>query len=111
MGRSTRKGMRSVALLLQSVLCCYAVSEGGRGSQCFPRGAPYPWTPREAPPARPPARLVGRFGICANNRLERPPQELRVSTVRSFPWAAQLKFRTHVASSQCSLIMGRNAHR
>eukprot|EP00969_Alexandrium_andersonii_P361831 15458418-Alexandrium_andersonii.AAC.1 len=30
----------------------------------------------EAPPARPPSRLVGRFGVCANNGADSTPREL-----------------------------------
>eukprot|EP00969_Alexandrium_andersonii_P263429 11642887-Alexandrium_andersonii.AAC.1 len=33
--------------------------------------------PCEAPPARPPARLVVRFGICANKSAEPTTRELR----------------------------------
>eukprot|EP00969_Alexandrium_andersonii_P294615 13022579-Alexandrium_andersonii.AAC.1 len=34
-------------------------------------------SPREVPPARSPARLVGRFGVCANNGERCTPYELR----------------------------------
>eukprot|EP00969_Alexandrium_andersonii_P305971 13525634-Alexandrium_andersonii.AAC.1 len=44
------------------------------------RGSPR--TPREAPPAHPPARFVGRFGICAKNGADRTPPELQGPILR-----------------------------
>eukprot|EP00969_Alexandrium_andersonii_P331303 14643250-Alexandrium_andersonii.AAC.1 len=49
----------------------------------LPRGSPPPrGHPREAPSAHPPARLVGRFGICAKSGAECTPRELRGQILR-----------------------------
>eukprot|EP00969_Alexandrium_andersonii_P313226 13839066-Alexandrium_andersonii.AAC.1 len=40
--------------------------------------------PQEAPPARPLAGFVGRFGICAKNGADHTPPELRGSVLKQF---------------------------
>eukprot|EP00969_Alexandrium_andersonii_P134793 5963265-Alexandrium_andersonii.AAC.1 len=55
------------------------------GSAALPR------PPREAPPARRPARLVGGFGICARNGTERTPPELLSAKFEAVPGPVQFK--------------------
>eukprot|EP00969_Alexandrium_andersonii_P184429 8147954-Alexandrium_andersonii.AAC.1 len=43
---------------------------------CIFLGGLRPRPAREAPPARPPARLISRYRSCANNGAERSPREL-----------------------------------
>eukprot|EP00969_Alexandrium_andersonii_P135212 5981313-Alexandrium_andersonii.AAC.1 len=43
-----------------------------------------PGTPREAPPARSPARLIGRSGIGINNHSACTPRRLGGPTLTSF---------------------------
>eukprot|EP00969_Alexandrium_andersonii_P363947 15463078-Alexandrium_andersonii.AAC.1 len=50
----------------------------------LPGGAPPPRTPREAPPAHPPALSVTRSGVGVNKGAECTPPELRGSVLRPF---------------------------